>query len=84
VTVHINAINDHQISDRATSHTPSAFEPQPGEQAWMRSNIPSDLVPLYIRAGHTIPAAQTLDARRRRGDTTIEPALRTMAALKAN
>lgn len=78
----------HAINDRPADNTPAdlnlaGLQRQPGESDWMQTSIPPDLTPLYIRAGHTIQAAELLDARRREGDTSIEPALHTLAALRA-
>jgi hypothetical protein len=54
----------------------------PDESEWIATRIEPHLVDLYIQAGHTATAATELEARRRAGDLTIEPALHMIAALR--
>jgi hypothetical protein len=55
---------------------------QPHEADWIHTAITPELVPLYVRAGQQPTTAEELDKRRRDGDTTIEQALTTVAALR--
>jgi hypothetical protein len=71
-------------TDRRSTHFPTqiTLERQLDEIGWLMTSIPVRLAILYVRAGHTPSAARDLDARRQAGDTTIEPALTVLAALR--
>lgn len=75
-----HAIFDSKSQRSSAGDTP--FEPQPNETDWILINVDPNLAPLYVTAGQTPGNALALESRRRSGDTTIEPTIRTIAALR--
>lgn len=72
----------HRVRHPQQRHCQTRSECEADEPVWIATGIPANLVPLYIRAGHTPTIASVIDASRRTGDTDIVPALHVMAALK--